>query len=127
MKPMHVLVVDDEPTAAQAISRVLEIAGARVTTAGNGLEALDALAAASRTASPITLILFDLMMPEMSGLELVDELRARSIDLPTLAITGTSDVATLNALRDRGHAEVLEKPFTADELLDRIARLLGGA
>ena len=126
MAPMHVLVVDDEPTAAQAVARVLEHAGARVSTAGNGRQALDVLADKAATDHPITLIVLDIMMPEMTGLELLDELEARSIDIPTLTITGTSDVPTLNALRDKGHGDFLEKPFNADDLLDRISRLLGG-
>jgi DNA-binding response OmpR family regulator len=116
-----VLVVDDEPVVRDGITRVLSAEGLHVATAPDGRSALLHPAAAT-----CRLVLCDVMLPDLSGLEVLRELRARRPDLPVLLMTGyaLSDLAGRAA--DAGAADVLAKPFDASELLAATRRFLGG-
>ncbi|HEV2150435.1 MAG TPA: diguanylate cyclase [Longimicrobiaceae bacterium] len=114
-----VYVTDDNPAILQGLDRALNANGYRVCTADSGPRLLDLLAGAP---APPDLLLLDVMMPEMSGLEVLRSLRrdSRWTDLPVVLITATND-ATLpvSALRD-GAVDFLTKPFRLDELLARV-------
>jgi len=108
-----VLVVDDEPVVREGVARVLSAEGLRVATVPDGRSALLHPAAAD-----CRLVLCDVMLPDLSGLEVLRELRARRPDLPVLLMTGyaLSDLAGRAAAA--GAADVLAKPFDAIELLN---------
>jgi CheY-like chemotaxis protein len=106
-----VLVVDDDSPLRQSLAAVLEDYGYRVEQAANGKEALEYLRAAPVTPS---VILLDLMMPVMSGGELVVELR-RNHQFATIPVVVMS--AALGRRPANGIAEAIAKPFSTISLL----------
>lgn len=113
-EPPRVLVVDDEPQVCEYVSRTLEIAGYRVTTAESGAAAL---AAVAKHGSP-DLLLTDLKMPQMEGDELAARLRQASPDLKVLYFTGFSQTLFDNrGMLWEGEA-FLEKPSSPAALLE---------
>ncbi len=121
----RVLFVDDEASIRRFAAEVLQRAGFQVTTASDGLEALELC---RRHVSEFTLVVTDQMMPHCSGLQLVREIRHMAPHLPLILISG------MIAIDDRARpddpivaslrARVLRKPFTAALLLGRIAEAL---
>jgi DNA-binding response OmpR family regulator len=87
-KAMRVMVVDDEVELCQTLSFILEIDGWEVVTAGSGEEALMFFAQQQQSREAIDLLITDISMPQMTGIELVKELRNRGNFIPVLVITG---------------------------------------
>jgi two-component system, cell cycle response regulator len=117
--PATVFVADDNPAILNGLDRALRATGYEVRTAGTGAAVLRLLEAAERSPD---LLLLDVMMPEMSGLEVLHALRSdeRWADVPVVLITATNDGALpVSALRD-GAVDFLTKPFRLDELLARV-------
>ncbi len=109
-----VLVVEDEQDIRETLRDILEMEGYRVRCASNGKEALDALAEMPRP----RLILLDLMMPVMSGYELLQALRANN-DLSTIPVTVVSAVG--DRLAPGGsRTSVLRKPVDLETLLHAV-------
>jgi signal transduction histidine kinase len=111
-----VLVVDDEEMLLNLAQTVLTSFGYRVLTANSGARALDLFA---QSTTKIDLLITDLVMPGMSGRELMDQLRVRMPRLPILTTSGY--------LRGSGETEddnYLRKPFTAQELLRKVKQIL---
>ncbi len=116
-----VVAADDEAGVLRFIARTLEAAGCRVITGLTGEAALEALA---QTGLAPDILVTDIVMPGMSGIELADRLRLDRPGLPMLLVSAfTSD-----ALRERGieslDALLLQKPFTGEELLEQVAKVL---
>lgn len=109
-----VLVVDDDAQIATALRRALEDGDDVVEVAGTGEEAL----AVAATAEPDVVVL-DLGLPGMSGLEVVQRLRAWS-DVPIVVLSGADTQATKVAALDAGADDYVTKPFGLDELRARI-------
>jgi CheY-like chemotaxis protein len=116
----HVLLVEDDPLVRDVVARELVAAGYQVEEAADGALALEL---ARRTSRPLDVVITDLVMPTMGGLELATELRALRPALPLLFISGHPDHETMQQLEQSGYA-VLQKPFTAEELLNRLHELL---
>ena len=116
---MRILVVDDDAGVRQAVGRALAFEGYVVTQAGDGAEALRLTAAARPDAMVV-----DVVMPEVGGLEVCRELRARGDDLPILVLTARHSVADRVAGLDAGADDYLVKPFALEELLARLRALL---
>jgi two-component system, OmpR family, response regulator MprA len=114
-----VLVVDDEPALRDALESSLAFEGYEVTTASDGLEALDAIAEKSPD-----LVLLDVMMPRMDGLTTVRRLRSRGDTVPVLMLTARDAVGDRVTGLDVGADDYLAKPFELDELLARVRALL---
>ena len=115
-----VFVADDNPSILQGLERALRVTGYAVHTATSGRAVLDLLDGAQELPD---LLLLDVMMPEMTGLEVLRALRMddRFVDIPVVLITATNDGALpVSALRD-GAVDFLTKPFRLDELLARVA------
>jgi two-component system response regulator MprA len=115
---MRILVVDDDPEIVSFLKRGLTYEGYTVDTAGDGAEAL----AKARDAEP-DLVILDIMMPGMDGLEVSKRLRQAS-KLPILMLTAKGTVADRIKGLDSGADDYLLKPFSFDELLARIRALL---
>ena len=114
----RILVVDDDPRLAASVRRALAYEGYRVEMAGDGSAAL----AATRDRLP-DLVILDVMLPGMSGLEVCRRLRAGS-DVPILMLTARDEVdARVDGL-DSGADDYLVKPFAYEELLARVRSLL---
>jgi two-component system response regulator MprA len=115
---MRILVVDDDPEIASFLKRGLTYEGYTVDTASDGTEAL----AKAREAEP-DLVILDVMMPGIDGLEVSKRLRQAS-KLPILMLTAKGTVADRVKGLDSGADDYLVKPFAFDELLARIRALL---
>lgn len=118
---MKILVVDDEPVVRELTVEILRRSGYRPHGVESARVALDLL-----EEERFDLLVSDVVMPEMTGVELVDELRARSHDLPVVLMTGGSQEPerTSNALR-LGACGLVYKPFSQQELTAAVERALG--
>lgn len=119
-----VLVVDDEPGIRRLAERVLSANGYRVLTAKDGAEAL---AVFRQHGHELAVVLTDLMMPVMDGPALMRELRGLAPTLPLLAVSGLGEPARLSAAVAAGATAVVPKPFSQQQLLDAVDRLLHAA
>jgi two-component system, OmpR family, response regulator MprA len=115
----RILVVDDEPSVLKAIRRGLSLDGYHVTTAADGVAALDAIDASMPDA-----VVLDVMMPRMDGLTVLRRLRAATPSLPVLLLTARDAVGDRVTGLDLGADDYLTKPFDLDELLARIRAML---
>ncbi|MFZ1381864.1 MAG: response regulator transcription factor [Scrofimicrobium sp.] len=117
--PWKLLVVDDEPNIRDLLASSLRFAGFTVTTAGDGLTALDLV----QKDAP-DLIVLDVMLPDISGFEITEKLRASGIQTPVLFLTARDDahdkVEGLNA----GGDDYVTKPFGLEEVVARIHAIL---
>jgi two-component system, OmpR family, response regulator MprA len=116
---MRVLVVDDEPAVRDALERALGLEGYEVELADNGLDALRLLAGA-----PPDLVVLDVRMPEVDGLEVSRRIRRTGDRTPILMLTARDEVSDRVAGLDAGADDYVVKPFALEELLARIRALL---
>jgi two-component system cell cycle sensor histidine kinase/response regulator CckA len=114
--------VEDEYYIRMTVAVMLRDMGYVVREAGNGLEALEALDGDG----PFDLLVTDIVMPVMNGMELIDNLRERDVSIPVLALSGLSDEFLLEELSRRGCYDFLRKPVMFEELRSRIANILNG-
>lgn len=117
--PQSILVVEDEEDMAVLLRRALERRGFRVDLAGNGTEALAALAT-----RPYALLITDIFMPRMNGLRLVEAARQRWPHLPVILITGLGDWQSYVRAMDLHVVAYLTKPVRLDNLLAAVERAL---
>jgi two-component system cell cycle sensor histidine kinase/response regulator CckA len=115
-----ILLVEDEDRVRNAGQRVLQSLGYRVLTASNGREGLETF----RKAAKVDLVLTDMVMPEMGGKELIQELRRIAPGLKALVITGYTLQEDVQALKDSGFADIVYKPLDVGELGRAIRRIL---
>ena len=123
MQPRHVLVADDEPHIGRIIKMKLEQGPFRVTLAYDGQEAIDMLEAQS----DIDLVLLDLMMPNLSGLDVLARIRSneRLKHLPCIILTAAGQETQHQRAMELGATEFLTKPFSPKKLYARTAELAG--
>jgi DNA-binding response OmpR family regulator len=123
MQECHVLVADDEPHIGRIIKMKLEQGPFRVSLAYDGQEALDLL---ERDPS-IGLVLLDLMMPRLSGLDVLRRMRAddRWKTIPCVILTAAGQEAQHRTAMASGASEFLTKPFSPKKLYARAAELAG--
>jgi CheY-like chemotaxis protein len=116
-----ILVVDDEPLIAMALEAVLEDAGYQVATAANGQQGLEQLAKMPRP----ELVLLDMMMPIMNGPTMLAAMAAdpNLSGIPVIVLSSLPEEAV--RARAKGVAAILRKPYTVDEILNVITRVLG--
>lgn len=122
MTAPHVLVVEDDPSVRGLLHTLLAAEGYDVATASDGLAGL--VKASSRKPQ---LILLDLMMPDLGGIRVLEELRGDPAlaDVPVIVVTGKVDAVP--SLREvLGEDSVFAKPFGVAELLARVADVTGG-
>jgi two-component system response regulator MprA len=117
--PPRVLVVDDDPELRAALSRALTVDGYTVSAVSNGAKALEAVP----ELAPDVLVL-DVMMPVLGGLEVCRRLRARGDRTPILVLTARDQVGDRVAGLDAGADDYLAKPFALEELRARLRALL---
>ena len=115
----HILIIDDEASLRQTMARILQRAGYEVTTASNGKEGL-----ALVSEHPFDLLYLDIRMPDISGLELLKTIHAKSPDLPIILFTAQPDLnSAVEALR-RGATDYLLKPLKPQTVIDRTQMIL---
>ena len=117
---MRILVVDDERAVRDSLRRALELEGYEIELAENGRDALDRLASDSE---PDVLVL-DVLMPGVDGLEVCRTLRRKGSRIPVLMLTARTQVEDRVEGLDAGADDYLTKPFALEELLARVRALL---
>jgi len=115
----HILIVDDDNRVTSALRRTLAYEGYQVSTAANGEAAL----AAARSRPP-DIVILDLMLPGIDGLEVCRRLRASGDGIAVLMLTARDAVADRVAGLETGADDYLVKPFALEELLARVKALL---
>ncbi len=116
---IQVILVDDDPHLRQALSQTLDLAGLRV------LALSDAQGLAGRIEADWPgVVVSDIRMPGIDGLQLLEQLHGQDPDLPVLLITGHGDVPLAVQAMRAGAYDFLEKPFASDALLDSVRRAL---
>lgn len=118
-KPIRALVVDDEPVLAEMISMTLRYEGWEVATAGEGISAISL----ARDFAPDVVVL-DVMLPDMSGLEVLKKVRDEQPGLPLLLLTAKDSVEDRIAGLSAGGDDYVTKPFSLEELVLRLRALL---
>jgi len=116
---MRVLVVEDEPGVAQFVKQGLKEAGYAVDVAVDGMEGLSYARSAD-----YDVIILDIMLPKMNGLEVLSEIRDHRIKTPVLLLTARDGVDDRIQGLDTGADDYLVKPFAFPELLARVRALL---
>lgn len=113
-----ILIVDDEPQLLISFSLLLEDKFNVLTTV-NGREALSIIKDV-----PVSLLIVDLIMPEMTGVELIECLRFTGCNIPVIVLTGNPDYS-VNPLGQGAQVCVIQKPVAVDLLIARIREVLG--
>jgi PAS domain S-box-containing protein len=119
-----ILLLDDEPALMSAAQRLLTRLNYRVMACSNAREALRLC---QRNPGGIDLVITDLTMPELNGLEVARELRKLRPDLPVILASGFSAELTEELLAEAGICELLEKPVSREALAKAVGRALAGA
>ena len=115
--------VDDDKAVRESLRRSLEFNGYDVSVASDGAEALAGLAGAGAAAAP-DVVVMDVMMPRLDGIETTRALRAAGNDVPILVLTARDAVGDRVEGLDAGADDYLTKPFALQELLARLRALL---
>jgi two-component system cell cycle sensor histidine kinase/response regulator CckA len=116
-----ILIVEDEAGVRQALQRILTGDGYTVVSAANGAEALEVFAARGQD---IDLLITDLVMPAMGGRELARQCSVLRDSLKVIYLSGYTRDSLLSQQTFEEGTEYIEKPFTRDAILERIARVL---
>jgi DNA-binding NtrC family response regulator len=117
-----ILVIEDDRGVRELLGDILESGGYRVVLAENGERGLPLL----RNMRP-NLVVTDIIMPEKEGIETIIAIRREYPDLKIVAISGGGQIGAgyvLHLAQRLGASEIIAKPFTADDLLSRVARCL---
>ncbi len=117
--PITVLVVDDEAVLAEMVSMALRYEGWNISTAGDGSAAI----ASARAHRPDVVVL-DVMLPDMSGLDVLHKLREENPQLPVLLLTAKDAVEDRIAGLTAGGDDYVTKPFSIEEVVLRLRALL---
>jgi len=118
----RILMVDDEPDILEVVAQHLEAAGYSVLTAQSGVAALALL---DKNPS-VNLIVSDLSMPGMDGIQLIQRAQRRRPQLPTIILTGLAENGAEGSLGRviSGPFSILPKPINGKQLVDRVAKLI---
>jgi DNA-binding NtrC family response regulator len=119
-----VLIVDDEPNVRLVLRAALESVGYEVIEAESGPAALEQLVSAKQGV-PCDLILLDLQMPKMGGIELLSRLRAARIAVPVVILTAHGSIPEAVAAMKLGAIDFLTKPITPEALRRVVAEVIG--
>src|ERR1700761_6798200 len=119
MNPLRILIVDDEPPIRRFLRTALSAQGYRVEEAADGETALDFL-----KRNPVDLVILDLGLPGLDGLEVIKRLRETANAVPVIILSSRDDEAGKVAALDLGADDYVAKPFGMEELLARIRAAL---
>jgi DNA-binding response OmpR family regulator len=115
-----ILIVDDEPRFRFTLALILKHHGFQVLEADNGVEALRIVAEALEQAQSVDLVVTDIKMPGMDGLELIEVLKQSADPVKILVMTGYGDRETMSRLQGMGVCGVIHKPFNGEQLISAI-------
>ena len=109
----HVLVVDDDKAVCEQLKRLYEHAGYKVSTAYSGEQALDRLGA-----QDVDLVVTDIRLPGITGVELTKHVKEKYPDVPVIAIIGFAEIGTATQLLKMGASDYIVKPFDGSAILE---------
>jgi EAL domain-containing protein (putative c-di-GMP-specific phosphodiesterase class I) len=112
-----VLVVDDDPAVARSLRRVLEASGYEVAVAGSGRAAVEEI-----TRCAFDVVVSDIQMPGMTGVDLLRAIRTSDLDVPVILMTGAPSVETAIEALNLGALKYLPKPTSSEVLLESVER-----
>lgn len=119
----QLLVADDSETVLLMLQRRLEMEGYEVVTATDGVEALERLQELAPNEPDV--ILLDAMMPNMSGTEVLEEVRGKGSTVPILMISAHLDAQEPDRMRSLGATDCIPKPFEWEDLIAKIEEVVG--
>ncbi|MBI3018307.1 MAG: response regulator [Deltaproteobacteria bacterium] len=116
-----ILIIDDEQIITRALSRAFLKEGFQVITASDGQDGLQKI-----TEQNPALILLDILMPKLSGLELLEQIRQSRIMTPVILMTAYGDAKTAAKAKELGVSAYLTKPFNnIDDVISAVKKCLG--
>lgn len=118
------LIVEDDEVIVQLLEYTLTAAGYRVLAARNGGECLDLF---KQYNLDINLVLMDIMFPRMNGVDLFNALKMYDTNVKCIFVSGSLGKLNLDLLRSRGVMGFVEKPFSVDHLLAKVAQALNNS
>ena len=120
--PKTIFIIDDDPTFQMVLELALRDAGYNIEIANNGLEGINRLASLRPD-----LVISDIMMPQMDGIEVFQSIKERLQDegIPIIIVTALNRKPWFSDLEDEG-AVILQKPFEVDRMVDLIGTMIGG-
>lgn len=120
----RVLLVDDEPSVLALGTVILESNGYPVTGVTDGAEALDAIAQSQEYGDPVEIVVLDMTLPGgASGFEVLEAIQVRHPQLRVVACSGYFQEDARELCLGLGFAEILQKPYTADRLVNCVRRV----
>ena len=120
MEQLKILIVDDEEDLTSAMAERLEIRGFQVETATNGIDALKRVSEVD-----FGVLILDVKMPGIDGLQLVAEINRQRLDLPVILLTGHGSVKDAERGMREGAFDYLMKPIDIDALVEKIRNATG--
>ena len=123
MTSKHILVAGDEENMRRTLLLILRQAGYSVSKAKDGYEALKIITDSKNGTGSVDLLVTDIQMSGLTAMELIVELDRLNIPLPVLVTTGHGDIDTAVGLKRKDCVEFIEKPFSAEDLLEQVSRL----
>ncbi len=120
----HILIAEDEHFNRMSLKMILQMAGYEVSVAEDGQAALEMIEEMMQQGKEPDLLVTDIQMPLLTGMELIDALSARDIRIPVLVMTGFGDKEMLIELMRKGCSEYIDKPFEPDDITARVKSVL---
>src|SRR5258708_15128726 len=120
-----ILLVEDEEGLRALSARGLKARGYNVIEAGNGVEAIEAIATLGREGGRVDLVVSDVVMPEMDGPTMLKELRKDNPDIKIIFVSGYAEDAFEKSLPDSSQYNFLAKPFTLKQLVSAVKEAMG--
>jgi len=124
MNRKRILLLDDDLNLLHSLEFILEAADFEVTTGRDGHEGLEKILRAQSLNQTPDLLVTDVLMPGLNGLQLIDEIRRLNIRVPVLAITAYGDPKLKRELGYRGCHYYVDKPFNEEKLLQNVFAIL---
>ena len=119
MRSMKILVIDDEQVVLNSCQRVLEAEGFEVALVPSVTDALEAL-----EREEFSLLLIDVKMPGHNGMYLMEAVRERWPQIPTIIMSGYDTAETVQEAARKGASTFIAKPFTPDELIETVRQVM---
>ncbi|MBD5543689.1 MAG: response regulator [Lachnospiraceae bacterium] len=118
----HILVVDDDAMNVRMAEFILKQQQYQVLKASSGMECLEVL-----KDQPVDLVLLDIEMPEMNGMQTLERIREeeRFLKIPVMFLTASTELEDMENAQRLGAAGYVKKPFLPQELLDRVEKVIG--
>ena len=120
----HILIAEDETHTRFTLSLILRKTGYKVTATDNGHEALEIIEDHKNTNYPIALLITDVQMAGLNGVDLIEEMEKKKMVIPILVITGYGYEEKVYELSQRENIECIDKPFDPQELVSRVEHVL---